>query len=167
MNYVKLVQACNLFSKQAQQTNRKIVLDPKQKNIEFWSNFLYSAIKSYADKFRTPKNAQDTFANVANYLRAPAYASKQELDQLNQIEGALEEAGNKLKSVGMDPVEVLKKKGMTNVNPQILEILKSNLAVLKSGKDFSKYQHYYLVMPGAAHPKDVIELDENTDKTGY
>jgi len=55
---------------------------------------------------------------------------------------------------------------MVNLNSNTLNVIKGNLQALKEATDFTKYQHYYLPQKGAAHPKDVIELDEPQAEKG-
>lgn len=169
MKLDELYMACEKFEKLAQQkTAPKVVLDPKKSNIEFWSKFLYNAIGSYSYMFSSPKIANDIFKKIAIYNTSPAYGSDKEIREINSIEAALDEASSKLQAAGINPIEALKQKGMQNVNPNILGVIKSNLQVIKEAKDFSKYQHYYLPRSGEVHPKDVIDLDEKIDKgPGY
>ncbi len=153
-----------LLVKQAQ--TKPIVLDPKKKNKDFWSKFLFNAVKSYAAFLPSPKDAQRIFEAIKAHKQSPAYNADAELRQLDQILGALEECELKLGELRLDPLEVLKNSGMQNIHPNAINLMKSNLETLKAGVNFANYQHYYLLSPGEAHPKDVIELDTNKD-AGY
>lgn len=163
MKYLRLLDDCLKFEKLAQQNKqeKKIVLDPKKKNEQFWGNFLLSAMRSYMYKFPNEQYAKKVFDNIASYKKAPAYGGPGAADvkELNAIEAALKESEEHLRSAGLNPIEVLKSKGAQNLNPDIINILRRNVAALLDAQDFSKYQHFYLVAPGAAHPKDVIDLD--------
>lgn len=168
MKYMKISQLCEQFYKiaQAKGSSKQPIINPKQKNEIFWSNFLMNAIKSYALKFTSPKQAKAIFDNIAIYNQSPAYHSNQEARDVDAIDAALKEAAKKLTTAGLDPVTVLKRKGMINVNPNILNILHKNLEIIRAAKDFSGYQHYYLQAPG--EPKEVIDLDTPGDNSaGY
>lgn len=156
MDIDRLYKNCFLFQRMAQ----KIILDPSKKNLEFWTNFLYNSLGSIAAFLPSPQIAKSVFNAVAKNHASPAYASDNEIKEINTLLTALEEAENKLKQAGVDPISALKNKGMSNLNPNILNVLKQNLKTLQDGKDFSKYQHYYLPRHGEIHPKETIELDE-------
>jgi hypothetical protein len=166
MKYMKLLHACSEFNKGAQQKAKQVTIDPKKSNIEFWGKFLHNAIISYAHKFPNQQYAKKVFDAVARYKQAPAYNADTEFKDLTAIDAALEEASEKLRAVGLNPIDVLKSRGMQNVNPEIINILRRNLAVILEVQDFSRYQHFYLVAPGSAHPKDLIDLDADTS-AGY
>lgn len=173
MKLDELYQACERFEKLAQQPQARpkakpdprVVLDPKKSNLNFWSKLLYNAIGSYSLLLSSPAAAQTLFNNIATYRRAPAYGGDKPVRDIDAIHQALKEAEERVRQAGKDPIEILKRQGMQNVNPNILNILRSNLEILSAAQDFSKYQHYYLPRPGEA--KDVIELDKEEDKTGY
>ncbi len=164
MDLNKLYKACEKFEKLAQQ---KIVLDPKKKNIDFWSKFLYNAIISYSTFLRSPQVAKSIFDANAQYHQTLATGQDVQLKQTEQLLTSFQEAETKLVAAGVNAVDALKKKGMTNLNPNILNILKVNLETLRDAIDFSKYQHFYLPRPG--EPKDIIELDNYTaeNNPGY
>lgn len=167
MKYLSLIEGCAKFERLAQQKpEKKIVLDPKKKNEDFWGNFLLSAMRSYMYKFPNVQAAKKVFDAVAAYKKAPAYGQDKDFKELNSIDAALQESEERLKSAGLNPIEVLKSKGAQNLNPDIINILRRNLKALIDAEDFSKYQHFYLVPPGSAHPKDVIDLDADPS-AGY
>lgn len=172
MKLKDLLKACSEFEKLAQQApnnKAKIVLDPKKKNIYFWTNLLYNALVSYSDLLRTPQNAKNIFDSIAQHLKAPAYGRDAELKQIDAILAAIQEAETKLQQSGIDPLESLKQSGFTNLAPNALATIKSNLNTLREATDFSKYQHYYLPRPGMPDPRGVIELDEpeENNSPGY
>ncbi len=160
MNFKTLLHQCAEFAKLADQ---KIVLDPKKSNIAFWSKFLYNALVSYSQYLRSPQAAKTIFDNIAYYHANSATAPNTDYQQVNTILGAIEEAQNKLRQASVDPISVLQAAGMSNLNPNILDILIKNLQTLLEAKNFSSYQHFYLPRPG--QPKDIIELD-NQDVPG-
>lgn len=142
-----LMDACLKFKKIAQQpvSNKKLVLDPRKSNINFYSNLLFNAIKSYAIFLPTPDKAKLIFDNIAYHKQNQSYNQDQiVINQIDPMMGAIEECQTKLQQSGLNAVDVLKNKGMRNVNPDILNILKTNLETLKEGENFSDYKHYTL-----------------------
>lgn len=171
MSIDKLYKACEKFQKLAQQ---KIVLDPKKPNLDFWSKFLRNAIGSYANMFPTPEFAQKVYNAIAAHNKAPAYHGDGELREINAIQQALTEASSKIQQAGLNPIDVLKKLGMQNVNSNILNVLLANLKIMESAKEGVDiksvgYQHYSLPRAGQAKQEDIIDLDkpEAGNDSGY
>lgn len=170
MNTLKLSQACKNFAKSAQvaapqSTKAKVnplkKMDPERaKAINLWSNTLFAGVRGTGSIFRTPNIAKKWFDTISAYRKQPGYSLPQEIRELEALHTALDFAEEKLRGLGLDPIEVLKQKGMQNLNANTINVLKNNLATLLAGQDFSKYQHYYLIAPGSVHPKDVIEIDD-------
>ena len=156
----KLLKICDNFQKQAQ---KKLNLNVK--NINQLGKFLYNAIISYANLLRSPQAAQKIFYEIAEYHKAPAIKDKTLFRNVQTLLTMITEMENRLIKTGADPIKVLQKMGMSNVNPNILNILKNNLQTLLSAQDFSQYQHYFLQPKG--QPKDIVEIDEINDKAGY
>lgn len=164
MKISDLYKACEEFEKRAQQ---KIQIDPSKKNIDFWSRFLYNTLGSYSQYLRAPQDAKRVFDAVSNHIKSPAYTVDTDAKYVDMLLTSLEEASSKLQQAGVNPIDALKQKGMSNLNPGMLDVLKKNLETLRDGKDFSQYQHFYLPRHGDVHPKDVIEIDEPIkDKNG-
>lgn len=161
MNIDKLCRACENFEKLAQQTPRV----PKANDSKFWGRLLHHALQSYAQTLSSPLMAKQAFDACALYHKSPATASSTMMTQLAQIEGALQEGIRRLQALGQDPIAVLTKLGVSNLNPNSLNVMLANLKVLQEGVDFNKYQHYYLPAHGQA--KEVIELDQDTTGPGY
>lgn len=173
MNTLKLFQASKNFVKSAQavapgaQSGAKAKVNPfkkmdpeKAKAINLWSNTLFAGVRGTASILRNPNVARKWFDTIAAYRKQPGYTMPAEIRELEALHTALDYAEEKLRGLGFDPIEVLKQKGMQNLNANTISTLKNNLATLLAGQDFSKYQHYYLLTPGAVHPKDVIEIDD-------
>lgn len=156
MNIDKLCRACENFEKLAQQTPRV----PKANDSKFWGRLLHHALQSYAQTLTSPLIAKQAFDACALYHKSPATANDAMVKQLGQIEAAIQEGMRRLQALGQDPIAVLTKLGVSNLNPDSLNIMLSNLKVLQEGTDFSKYRHYYLPAHGQA--KEVIELDQDT-----
>lgn len=161
MKIDQLLRRCAEFEKLAQ--TPKV---PKANDLKFWSEFLYNAVKSYAQTLTSPQQAYKVFQACAKYHEAPAINSDATNRQLGQIQGAIEEASRRITAMGKDPIAVLAKMGAQNLNPESLNTMVSNLKVLQEGKDFNQYRHYYLQAPG--EPKEVIDLDlDQTPNPGY
>ena len=156
MNIDKLCRACENFEKLAQQPPKV----PKANDSKFWGRLLFHALQSYAQALSSPLMAKQAFEACALYHKSPATASDAVIRQLGQIEAAIQEGSSKLQALGQDPIAVLTKLGVSNLNAESLNVILSNLKVLQEGTDFNKYRHYYL--PAHGQPKEVIELDQDT-----
>lgn len=157
-----LLRACINFEKLAQ---KQIILDPNKKNIDFYSKFLYSAILSITNLIPNTEAAQKIFQSIATHRKAPGYGADKDLKQVETCLQALIESENKLRQYRIDPFKVLKTK-MPNANPNVLNVLKSNLEILRDGKDFSKYQDYTAMLPDEILTQEQIEFPD-TSGPGY
>jgi hypothetical protein len=167
MNTPKLSLACETFAKLAQQLNTK--MNPAQKKeVDLWSNTLLSAFRGTGTYLYSPAVAKKIFDGIAAYKKAPAYGDASALKTIESLLAALTLSKEKLKGLGLDPAEVLKKKGVQNVSSTSIDILETNLETLRDASNFAAYRHYYIGPPGA--PKEIIELDEpeiKRDEPGY
>lgn len=163
MNINNLIQACESFEKMAQKIKPKP--DPaRQKEVKLWSDTLFAGVRGTANALYSPAAARKIFDSIAQYHKSSAMTDQATFRLVEQLLTAISFSEEKLVGLGLDPIQILNQKGMQNLHKDSLNILKSNLEILRDAQDFSGYRHYYLVSPGA--PKDVIELDTPQPKPG-
>lgn len=153
-----LLQECNLFAKFAQQLN-KTKVDPARKAALIQAaNTLYAGFRGAGTYLASVAEAKKVFDSVAKYHASPAYSSDASFRTVESLLTALQEGANKVRALGLDPLEALKQRGVQNVTPTTLNVLMANLEVLRDANDFSNYRQYNIGTPSAAHT--YIDLDE-------
>lgn len=156
----KLYSDCCIFEKISQVKQDYLSTD-KLKAINLWSNTLFAGIKGTSTLLSNPQIAKIIFDGIAEQRKSLRSVDQSKLKDVDALLTALELSEQKLKELQIDPLQVLKQKGMQNLNPQIIDVLKSNLKTLSDGLDFSKYRHYTLNTAGLA---PYVDLDYQQQK---
>jgi hypothetical protein len=151
---------------QVAQPKKPLVLDPKKKNIDFWTNLLEHAIQSVTTLVPSTAAAKQLFDKIAAYKTNPSYLGEpKELSEIEACLQALIESENKLQQVGVGAIVALKQR-MPNIHPTALTVLKTNLGTISEGKDFSTYKDYAALIPDEILPQEEIEFPD-TSGPGY
>ena len=163
--YHDLDAQASQFERLAQKT-KSIILDPKKKNIDFYSNLLEHAIISITTLIPSTTTAKQLFDKIVAYKANPSYTEvPKELSEIEACLQALIESENKLQQAGVNAIVALKKK-MPNANTTALAVLKTNLETIRDGKDFSTYKDYAALIPDEFLPQEQIEFPD-TSGPGY
>ncbi len=162
--YMDLEAKASKFESLAQKA--KIVIDPKKKNIDFYTNLLEHAIQSITTLIPSTTLARGIFDKIVAYKANPSYAgAPKELSEIEACLQALIESENKLQQAGVNAIVALKKR-MPNINPTALTVLKTDLVTIRDGKDFSTYKDYAALIPDEILPQEEIEFPD-TSGPGY
>jgi len=159
MNTKNLAKACELFAKLAQQLNKqqKKVDPEKKKAIDLWANTLVSGYQGAITFLPSLAAAKKVFEAIALYRKASAYNDGEGLKIIESLLTAITFSIDKLHSLGVNPVDVLKQKGVENANDQTLPTMIANLTVLRDAVNFEQYKDFYFAPP--RKPGQMIELD--------
>ncbi len=170
----KLSKACERFAEISKEAlnppalNAKISPSPvsnkpkadpkKQKDIKLWSDTLLSAVRAAGSMIPTTAAAKNLFTEIAPFREHYGISEPPNLREVGSIKAALDLAEEKLQGYGIDPIAILRQRGVQNLDLTALNRLKKNIDTIFNGKDFSQYQHYTVVIPGVVN--DIIELDQ-------
>ncbi len=163
--FMDLGKMASVFERLAQQKAKPIILDPKKKNIAFYTNLLEHAIISITTLTPSSAAAKQMFDKIAAYRASPAYGAPKELSDVEACLQALIEAESKLQQAGINPMAALKQR-MPNTNLEVLNVLKTNLRILSEAKDFSGYKEFAHLIPDEIMPQEEIEFPD-TSGPGY
>ncbi len=163
--FMDLEAQASRFVRLAQKA-KQVVLDPKKKNIDFYTGLLEHAIQSITSLIPSTTLAKGIFDKIVAYRAHPSYAgAPKELSEIEACLQALIESENKLQQAGVNAIVALKKR-MPNIHPTALTVLKTNLETLRDGKDFSTYKDYAALIPDEMIPQEEIEFPD-TSGPGY
>lgn len=166
--FMDLGKMASVFERLAQQKAKEkpVILDPKKKNIAFYTNLLEHAIISITTLIPSLATAKQMFDKIVTYkLEGLAYGPLKELQEVEACLQALIEAESKLQQAGTNPMAALKQR-MPNTNLEALNVLKTNLRILSEAKDFSGYKEFAHLIPDEIMPQEEIEFPD-TSGPGY
>ncbi len=160
MNIEILSQACESFAKLAQQLNKQKADPAKKAALIAAADTLFAGFRGTGTYLASMPEAKRIFDEIAKFrATSPAYrAPSAALSTVESLLTALQIGSEKVKALGLDPLEALRQRGVQNVTPTSISVLMTNLEILRDGKDFSGYRQYNIGEPGTAHT--YIELDK-------
>lgn len=139
-------------------SNKPKIDPPKQRDIKLWSDTLVSAVRAAGSMIPNVSAARNLFSEIAPFREHSGIIEPPNLREIGSIKTAIELAEEKLRGYNIDPVALLRQRGVQNIDINSLNRLKKNIDTIFNGKDFSQYQQYTVVIPGVVN--DIIELDQ-------